>query len=127
MELKSIIASVFFSSDVANPDTYRQFYCDMQMYTTTMSAPDPEDLHASVRAPGRSRRRRTNGRAATCTRWRNDEYDKAFKAPQAELDPVKRAALFIAMNDLVVGDPGVIPVVYRPRVSGCRNASCRCR
>ena len=28
----------------------------------------------------------------------------------------KRAALFIRMNDLVVGDPGVIPDVYRPRV-----------
>jgi peptide/nickel transport system substrate-binding protein len=50
-------------------------------------------------------------------RWRNDEYDKAFKAAEAELDPVKRAALFIAMNDMVVGDPCVVPVVYRPRVS----------
>ena len=44
MELKSVTASVFFSSDVANPDTSRQFYADMQMYTTTMGAPDPEDF-----------------------------------------------------------------------------------
>ena len=51
------------------------------------------------------------------TRWRNEEYDKAFRAAEGELDPVKRAALFIAMNDMVVGDPGVIPVVYRPRVA----------
>ena len=28
-------ASVFFSSDVANPDTYPKFCCDLQMYTTT--------------------------------------------------------------------------------------------
>jgi peptide/nickel transport system substrate-binding protein len=35
MELKSITASVFFSSDVANPDTYTKFYCDLEMYTTT--------------------------------------------------------------------------------------------
>ena len=27
MEIKSVMASVFFSSDVANPDTYPQFYC----------------------------------------------------------------------------------------------------
>src|SRR5207237_8581453 len=33
MELKSVTASVFFSSDVANPDTYPHFYCDLQMYT----------------------------------------------------------------------------------------------
>jgi peptide/nickel transport system substrate-binding protein len=38
-------------------------------------------------------------------------------AAEGELDPVKRAALFIAMNDMVVGDPAVIPVVYRPSVS----------
>ena len=40
LELKSVTASVFFSSDVANPDTYSHFYCDIQMYTTTMTQPD---------------------------------------------------------------------------------------
>src|SRR5262249_20893389 len=28
VELKSVVASVFFSSDAANPDTYSHFYCD---------------------------------------------------------------------------------------------------
>ena len=42
MELKSVTASVYFSSDVANPDTYTHFYTDIQMYTTTMTQPDPE-------------------------------------------------------------------------------------
>jgi len=32
---------VFFSSDVANPDTYTKFYCDLQMYTTTRPNPIP--------------------------------------------------------------------------------------
>ena len=41
VELKSVVASVFFSSDAANPDTYPHFYADIQMYTTTMGAPDP--------------------------------------------------------------------------------------
>src|SRR3712207_8145976 len=36
LELKSVTATVFFSSDVANPDTYTKFYCDMEMYTTTI-------------------------------------------------------------------------------------------
>jgi peptide/nickel transport system substrate-binding protein len=34
---------------------------------------------------------------------------------------VKRAALFIKMNDLVIGDVACIPVVYRPSVAGLRN------
>ncbi len=47
------------------------------------------------------------------TRWRNDEYDKIFRAAQGELDPIKRAALYIAMNDMVVEDVVVIPIVNR--------------
>jgi len=38
-----------------------------------------------------------------------------------EMDPVKRAALFVRMNDLAVGDYTVIPVVARPRVAGVAN------
>ncbi|MCC6248499.1 MAG: peptide ABC transporter substrate-binding protein, partial [Rubrivivax sp.] len=40
---------------------------------------------------------------------------------QVELDPVKRAALFIKMNDLVVGDKHVIPLFARPRPYGIVN------
>ena len=32
IEVKAVTASVFFSSDVANPDTYTKFYSDLQMY-----------------------------------------------------------------------------------------------
>jgi peptide/nickel transport system substrate-binding protein len=117
MELKSVVASVYFSSDVGNPDTNRKFYCDVQMYTTTMNAPDPETfMRQFVSSEAAAKENKWQGR--NIARWRSEEYDKAFKAAEAELDPVKRAALFIKMNDLVVGDPGVIPVVYRPRVSG---------
>src|SRR5580765_1829859 len=42
MELKSVTASVYFSSDVANLDTYPHFATDIQMFTTTMTQPDPE-------------------------------------------------------------------------------------
>ena len=55
------------------------------------------------------------------TRWRNEEYDKVYRAAESELDPVKRAALFIKMNDLVIGEVVVIPVVYRPNVRGVHN------
>ena len=44
VELKSVTASVFFSSDMANPDTYTHFYCDLQMYTTTMTQPDRKSV-----------------------------------------------------------------------------------
>jgi peptide/nickel transport system substrate-binding protein len=116
VELKSVTASVYFSSDVANPDTYSKFYADMQMFTTTMSEPDPGFfMRQFLSSELASKDNKWQGR--NITRWRSDDYDRAFHAAEGELDPVKRAALFIAMNDMVVGDPAVIPVVYRPSVS----------
>jgi peptide/nickel transport system substrate-binding protein len=116
MELKSVTASVYFSSDAANPDTYSKFYADMQMFTTNLTAPDPGFfMRQFLSSEVASKDNKWQGR--NITRWRNDDYDKTFHAAEGELDPVKRAALFIAMNDMVVGDPVVIPVVYRPGVS----------
>src|SRR5438105_2554241 len=116
VELKSVTSSVYFSSDVANPDTYSKFYCDIQMYTTTMGEPDPTQfMRQFLSSEISSKENKWQGR--NITRWRNEEYDKAYTAAEGELDPVKRAALFIKMNDLVVGEPNVIPVMYRPRVS----------
>ena len=101
---------------MANPDTNAKFYTDLQMYTTTMGEPDPavfmrQFLSWEVAAKDN----KWQGR--NITRWRSAEYDTAYKAAEGELDPVKRAALFIKMNDMVVGDQVVVPVVYRPRVS----------
>jgi peptide/nickel transport system substrate-binding protein len=117
VELKSVTASVFFSSDVANVDTANKFWADMQMYSIQMGEPDP----------GRFINRFTSWEVSTkankwqgrnTTRWRNDEYDKLFQAAEGELDPVKRAALFIAMNDMVIKNVVVIPLINRPRVMG---------
>jgi peptide/nickel transport system substrate-binding protein len=116
VELKSITSSVFFSSDAANPDTYSHFYTDIQMYTTTMTQPDPQrfmDQFTSWEVA--TRENKWQGR--NITRWRNEEYDRTWKAAEAEMDPVKRAALFIKMNDLVIQHVVVIPVVWRPRVA----------
>jgi peptide/nickel transport system substrate-binding protein len=116
VELKSITASVYFSSDVANPDTYSKFYADIQMYTTTMTQADPEVfMNQFTSWEAAAKDNKWQGR--NITRWRNEEYDKAFRAAESELDPVKRAALFIRMNDLACNGQAVIPVVYRPRVS----------
>jgi peptide/nickel transport system substrate-binding protein len=116
MELKSVVASVFFSSDVANPDTYPKFYADLQMYTTTMTQPDPE-LFMNQFCSWEAATKDNKWQGRSPTRFRNDEYDKIYKAAQGELDPVKRAAMFIRLNEIVVGekDGVIIPVVYRPR------------
>src|SRR5262249_7641104 len=115
IEVKAVTASVFFSSDVANPATYTKFYCDLQMYTTTMTQPDPElFMKQFLTEEQATKANKWQGR--NITRWSSKEYDDNFKAGQAELDPVKRAAIFIKANDLVIDNYVVIPVVARPAV-----------
>ena len=120
LELKSVTASVYFSSDVANPDTYSHFYTDIQMYTTTMTQPDPElFMNQFTSWEIASKDNKWQGR--NITRWKNEEYDKLYKAAESELDPVKRAGLFIKMNEMVIQNVVVIPVVFRPRVAAVSN------
>jgi peptide/nickel transport system substrate-binding protein len=120
LELKSVVPSVFLSADVANPDTLSHFYADLQMYTNAMPQPDPGlFMQQCVSWEAASKANKWQGR--NTTRWRNDEYDAAFRAADSELDPAKRAALIIKMNDLVIGDLVQVPIVYRPWVVALRN------
>jgi peptide/nickel transport system substrate-binding protein len=113
LELKSVTASVFFSSDVANPDTNSKFFCDIQMYNILMGSPDPERMmNRFCSWEVATKANKWQGR--NVTRWRNEEYDRTYRAAEGELDPVKRAALFIKMNELVVEHKVVIPLVNRP-------------
>jgi peptide/nickel transport system substrate-binding protein len=120
IEVKAVTASVFFSSDVANPDTYPHFYADLQMYNNGPNAPDPEVfLRQFLSWEAASKANKWQGR--NITRWQSPEYDETHKAAQSELDPVKRAALLIKCNDLAVNNHIVIPVVARPVVSAVKH------
>jgi peptide/nickel transport system substrate-binding protein len=113
LELKSVAGSVFFSSDPANLDTYTKFACDLQMYTTTQTEPDPGNfMKQFLSSEVAAKSNKWQGR--NVSRWRSAEYDAAYEAAESELDPVKRAALFIKMNELVVADGYTMPIVYRP-------------
>jgi peptide/nickel transport system substrate-binding protein len=118
LELKSVPASVFLSSDVANPDTIAHFYSDLQMYTPSVSGPpDPElKMIGFVSWEIASKTNKWQGR--NVCRWRNEEYDRMYRAAQIELDTTKRAALFVAMNDLLIKERVIIPVLRRAEVAG---------
>lgn len=117
LELKSVSPAVFFSSDLGNPDTNSKFWCDMQMFTALSGAPDPAlFMNRFTTREVANKANKWQGR--NLARWRSDEYDRLYVAAEGELDPVKRAALFIAMNDLVVRDVAAIPLINRGRVIG---------
>jgi peptide/nickel transport system substrate-binding protein len=120
LELKSVTASVFFSSDVANPDTYTKLYCDMEMYTTTQPQPDPERfLNQFVSWEVATKENKWLGR--NVSRYTDPEADKAYKAAQAELDPAKRAALLIKVNDIFCKANVILPLLSRNVVAAAAS------
>jgi len=117
VELKAIAAAVFFSSDVGNPDTYGKFLADLEMYAVAGRPPDPDTFmqwFVSWQMAGKANKWQGVNRG----RYRNDEYDRMYRQSQTELDPVKRTALLIAMNDLACREHAIIPIVYRPSIYG---------
>ena len=120
LELKAVTASVYFSSDAANPDTASKFYADLQMYNLGRGSPDPE-IFMLVYCSWEIATKQNKWQGRNVIRWRNDEYDQAFRAAKGELDPVKRAAHFIRMNDLLVEHHAVIPLVNRPETGAVSN------
>ena len=120
MELKSITASVYFSSDVGNPDTFRKFYADVQMYNTTMPRPDP-GLFMNQFCSWEIATKENKWSGTNNTRFRSEDYDKTYNQAMAELDPVKRAALFIRLNEILIENRIVIPLVNRPAVAAISN------
>jgi peptide/nickel transport system substrate-binding protein len=115
VELKAVNAGVYFASDPGNPDTSAHFYADMQMYTVSPGAPDPQS-HMDQFVSWEIARKANNWAGQNVVRWANAEYDRLWKQAATELDPARRAALFIRMNDLLIEDVVVIPVVWRNEV-----------
>lgn len=114
LELKSIAGSVYFSSDEANPDTFMHFFADLEMFTESADA-DPEPLmQLFLGWEMATKVNKWQGRNRC--RWRSEEYDRMYREAESELDPAKRAALFVEMNDLLIRELAVIPVLRRSQV-----------
>ena len=115
IELKGIPASVFFSDDSGNTDTDAHFYADMQGYADTATTPDPADFmkqYVSWEITQKSNKWTGQNQC----HWSSPETDALYRRAASELDPVKRAALYIAMNDIVVAN-NVLPLVQRGSVA----------
>jgi len=116
VELKSVVSSSFYGSDPSNPDTYTHFYADLQMQIYVMGPPDPERL-MRVFTSWEIPQKENKWQKFNVFRFRNDEYDRLFRAAETEMDPMKRAAMFIRMNDIVIENGVVIPIAQRAKAA----------
>jgi peptide/nickel transport system substrate-binding protein len=116
VQLKQVDAGIFFDSAEGNDQNASHFYNDLEMYTNNASTPFPTSYMLSwyggkdgVNIAQKSNQWRGNNEG----RWQNAEYDAAFETLAAETDPEVAAQTFITLNDLVISNNVVLPLVQR--------------
>ena len=119
-ELRNIDASVFFGGDPASPDTYQKFYADVEMYTNNFSGVDPEAYMANWRCseiPSPD----TQWQGSNVQRFCSEEYDALVTEMSQTAELEERGRLAREMNDMLVQNWTMIPLIHRGGVSAHAN------
>lgn len=120
-ELRHIDPSVFFGGDPSSPDTFQKFYADVQMFTNFFPGTDPEAYLnnwtcKAIPSPD------NNWLGFNIPRYCNADYD-ALAAKLSETSALEeRADIARAMNDMLMRDGALIPLVHRGDVSARANS-----
>jgi peptide/nickel transport system substrate-binding protein len=112
VELKQVDAGIFFDSAEGNDQNLAHFYNDVQMYTNGSSSPYPL-LYMSNWYSKNINQKSNKWSPGGDSRWSNAEYDQIFETLNNETDPEKAAASFIRLNDIMVENTVIIPLVQR--------------
>jgi len=120
-ELRNISASVFFGGDPASPDTYQKFYTDVQMFTSGTSGPDAETFMVRWIC-GKAPTPDNGWLGRNVPRHCDAEYDRLFTELTQTGGIEARAELVKAMNDILIENGVIIPLVFRGSVSAHSNS-----
>ena len=115
-ELKNINGGVFFSNDPDKPDNAWRFYADIEMYADGRSSIDPQKYLSdwlTTEIPGSG----NDWMGNNISRWFNQEYDDLYRELTRTPVGPDRENLVIRMNDMLVQNHVVIPLVDRAFVS----------
>jgi len=116
VNLKQVDAGIFFDSAEGNDQNLAHFYNDVMMYANTPTNPYPQTYMESWYAGpnGSNINQKENGwRAGNYNRWSNADYDQLYETLANEVDTERAAETFIKLNDLVITNNVIIPLVQR--------------
>ena len=112
--LEQIDGSVFFDSSAGNTQNNTHFYTDLNMFTSSVGAPPPVAyLIRWYTGPNAENvAQQSNGwTGRNFQRYQNPEYDARYDRLQTETNPEAIATLVIEMNDILITNNVVIPLV----------------
>jgi peptide/nickel transport system substrate-binding protein len=115
VELLEIEASVFFDTSVGNDQNMYHMYWDISEYAWSPAGPYPLSYMLRwVSHDGENIPQAENGWAEVNeSRYHNPAYDALYDEAAQTTDPARANDLFIAMNDMLIEDVVVIPLVQR--------------
>jgi peptide/nickel transport system substrate-binding protein len=120
-ELRNINASVFFGGDPGSPDTFQKFYADVEMYANTFNGTDPQAYLGNGlcdKAPSPA----SQWQGENISRFCMAEYDELYAKLADTAGIEARAEIGKALNDMIVENGGMIPLVHRGRLSAHANS-----
>lgn len=127
VELEAVDAGLYFDSSPGADQSIYHFYWDVDMYQSVPSTPRPLSFFGAWYS-GTDRdniAQKSNGwNGDNNQRYYNPELDELYRATAVETDPEQLADNFIGMNDIVINDHVIIPLVV---VGSPRAASNRLR
>jgi peptide/nickel transport system substrate-binding protein len=116
VQLEQIDSAIYFDGSEGNTQNINKFPWDINMYTNSPSSPVPISFLVSWYAgpDGVNIAQKSNGwQAQNYQRWANADFDAKFEELQATTDMETATRLMIEMNDLVIADRAVVPLVNR--------------
>lgn len=114
IQLETVDSGIFFDNSVGNDQSFSKFPWDLMLYVMPQGSTRPLSYMMQWYAGpnGENVAQESNSwTGSNLCRWRNDEYDALWQATATETDPTALIEKFIALNDLVVNDDVLVPVV----------------
>lgn len=120
VELKSVDSSIFLGPPGESTNTRRQFYADLEEFAFSNKTPDPTAYLAGWTCD-QAAQEENNWSKPNWARYCNPEFDALFERALTEMDPDVRSDLFIQMNDLLVEDVALIPLIHLAQLAAARS------
>lgn len=124
IEIPQVDSTVFFDSTAGNEQSLYKMYFDIGLWASNPNTlipvtwmgswySGPDDVNHSQQS--------NNWQGYNVQRWRNADYDAAYEALRVASSEEEAQQLLWEMNDLIINDFAVIPLVQRPFQTAISN------
>ena len=114
VELVQVDASTYFDTAPGNDQNIGHFFWDMNMLQSVPNSPRPmQSMETWYAGPDGSNiaQMENDWSGQNPSRYQSEEYDALLEAARVAIDPDELAELFIGMNDHLVNNHVIVPLV----------------